>query len=94
MMTMKITQSHFFKRKVKKLREQEKKILDQQIQTIINNPNIGHRKKGALREVYIYKFKMYTTQYLLAYRIIEGELELIMIGSHENYYRDLENYLK
>jgi mRNA interferase RelE/StbE len=31
---------------------------------------------------------------LLAYRIVDGYLELVMIGPHENYYRDLKQYLK
>lgn len=29
-----------------------------------------------------------------AYRIVADGLELIMIGVHENYYRDLKSYLK
>ncbi len=33
-------------------------------------------------------------QYRLSYRIQEDTLELIMIGSHENYYRDLKSYIK
>ena len=33
-------------------------------------------------------------QYLLSYRIREETLELIMIGPHENYYRDLKSYIK
>jgi mRNA interferase RelE/StbE len=31
---------------------------------------------------------------LLSYRFIDDDLELIMIGPHENYYRDLKNYLR
>jgi hypothetical protein len=37
---------------------------------------------------------MQKLQYLLAYRFIAKGLELIMIGPHENYYRDLKGYLK
>jgi mRNA interferase RelE/StbE len=40
------------------------------------------------------KFTIMTIQYLLAYRFVEEDLELIMIGPHENYYRDLKKYLK
>ena len=61
---------------------------------IVDNPSIGTEKKGDLREVYIQKFKIQTLQYLLAYRFVGEDLELIMIGPHENYYRDLKNYLK
>lgn len=61
---------------------------------IINNPTIDQEKKGDLRGVYVYKFKIKTNEYLLAYRFIGDSLELIMIGPHENYYRDLKTYLK
>ncbi len=91
---MKIRQSRFFERKVKRFRKQEKKILDKQIQKILDNPNIGQGKKGDLRGVYIYEFKIHTIQYLLSYRFVSDDLELIMIGPHENYYRDLKSYLK
>lgn len=91
---MKIIQSRSFERKVKQFRKQEKKILDAQIKRILNNPTIGLEKKGDLRGVYIHKFKVQTIQYLLSYRFGGSTLELIMIGPHENYYRDLKRYLK
>jgi len=91
---MKIIQSRSFERKVKKFAKQEKEILDEQISKISNCPTIGQEKKGDLRGVYVYKFKIKTTQYLLAYRFGGENLELIMIGQHENYYRDLKTYLK
>ena len=73
---------------------QEKEILDQEIQRIAENPSIGEEKKGDLTGVFVYKFKLNTTQYLLAYRKVGQDLELVMIGPHENYYRDLTQYLK
>jgi len=91
---MKILQSRSFKRKVKKFGKIEKKALDKQILKIVETPSIGTEKKGDLRGVYIYKFTVKSTQYLLSYRFIRNDLELIMIGPHENYYRDLKSYLK
>ncbi len=91
---MKILQSRSFERKVKKFTKMEKKKLDQEIKKIIDDPNIGSEKKGDLRGVYVHKFKIQTVRYLLAYRTIGEYLELIMIGPHENYYRELKNYLK
>ena len=91
---MKILQSRQFKRKVKKFTKQEKKSLDKQILKIPDNPAIGSEKKGDLRGVYIHKFKIKHTQHLLSYRFTEENLELIMIGLHENYYRGLKSYLK
>jgi len=89
-----VIQSPSFTRKIKKLHKDQKEVLDNQIRLIINNPEIGQEKKGDLQGIYIHKFKMKDTQYLLAYRIKQDALELIMIGPHENYYRDLKNYLK
>ena len=91
---MKILQSRSFERKVKKFTKQEKKLLDKQVIRIAENPSVGAEKKGDLRGVYVHKFKIKTIQYLLSYRFIDDDLELIMIGPHEKYYRDLENYLK
>ena len=73
---------------------QEKGILDEEIKRIVENPLVGEEKKGDLRGVYIYKFKIKSIQYLLSYRMVDDGLELIMIGPHENYYRDLKSYLK
>ncbi len=91
---MKIRQSRSFERIVKRFGKQEKKILDKQIRKILDDPNIGQGKKGDLRGVYVYKFKIHTVQYLLSYRFVGNDLELIMIGPHENYYRDVKTYLK
>jgi len=91
---MKILQSRQFERKVKKFSKQEKKSLDKQILKIADNPAICSEKRGDLRGVYVHKFRIKHTQYLLSYRFAEENLELIMIGPHENYYRDLKSYLK
>ncbi len=91
---MKILQSRSFERKVKKFNEQEKSALDKQVSRIAENPSIGIEKKGDLRGVFVHKFKIKTIPYLLAYRFVGDDLELIMIGSQENYYRGLKGYLK
>jgi mRNA interferase RelE/StbE len=90
---MKILQSNSFKKKVRRFSKQDKIILDTQIRKIVKNPEIGQEKKGDLKGVFVFKFKIHTTQYLLSYRLIEDNLELIIIGPHENYYRDLSVYL-
>ena len=92
---MRIIQSRSFKRTVRRFHKQGKSILDQQVRAIARNPGIGQEKSGELRGVFVHKFKIHATQYLLSYRITHSDaLELIMIGPHENYYRDLTNYLK
>ena len=92
---MKIYQSRSFEKKVKKFDEKEKYELDNEIKQIIQNPLIGTEKKGDLRGIFVHKFNLQNQMYLLSYRFVKEEsLELIMIGPHENYYRDLKSYLK
>ena len=91
---MKVYQSRSFERKVKKFTKREKIKLDEQVRNIIDDPLIGSEKKGDLRGVYVHEFKLQTVQYLMAYRFVGEDLELVMIGPHENYYRDLKSYLK
>lgn len=68
--------------------------MDQEVRRIAEDPSIGEEKKGDLREIFVYKFKLKAKQYLLAYRKLDDNLELISIGPHENYYRNLKQYLK
>jgi len=91
---MKIFQSRSFERRVKKFSKAQKSQLDKQVKLILKDPTIGIEKKGDLRGIYVHKFKLKTIQYLLAYRLIDENLELIMIGPHQNYYRDLKKYIK
>ena len=91
---MNISQSRSFERKVKKFSKKQKLQLDEQVERISEDPTIGSEKKGDLRGIHVHKFKIMKIEYLLAYRFVKEDLELIMIGPHENYYRDLKKYLK
>ncbi len=91
---MKIYQSRIFAKKIKNFKKVEKATVDQEIKIIIDNPRIGVEKKGDLRSIFIHKFKIKSLQYLLSYRFNENEIELIMLGPHENYYQNLKNYIK
>lgn len=91
---MKIYQSGSFERKVKKFNKNEKSCLDNEIKKIIQDHLVGIEKKGDLKGVFVHKFKIKTALYLLSYRLVAYGIELITIGSHENYYRNLKSYLK
>ena len=91
---MKIYQSKSFEKKTKRMPKREKDVLDQEIRNIADNPSIGEEKKGDLKGIFVHKFKIKTAEYLLAYRMVREDMELLMIGSHENYYRDLKKKLK
>lgn len=91
---MKIYQSRSFEKKVKKFNKKEKTALDNEIKKIVQDPLVGTEKKGDLRGIFVHKFKIQNQLYLLSYRTVSDGLELITIGLHENYYRDLKTYLK
>jgi mRNA interferase RelE/StbE len=92
--TMKIVQSSSFGKKVKKFKKKEKLELDNAVKEIANSPSIGTEKKGDLRGIFVYKFTISKTEFLLSYRMVGEDIELITLGPHENYYRDLKLYLK
>ena len=87
-----VIQSHSFKKAVKKLHKNQKADLDAAVHTIIDNPNLVIQKVGDLSSVRIHKFKMLKQLTLLAYQIDNGQLvlTLLMIGTHENFYRDVK----
>jgi mRNA interferase RelE/StbE len=68
------------------------KALDAEIEKISENPEIGQEKIGSLKGVRVYKFHIEKQLFLLAYELEADVLKLIMIGSHENYYRNLKKY--
>jgi mRNA-degrading endonuclease RelE of RelBE toxin-antitoxin system len=55
---MRIYQSSSFAKKVKKLKRKQKQHLDNAVKNIISDPQIGVEKRGDLKEVFVYKFKI------------------------------------
>ena len=91
---MKVYISSSLGKKIKKFKKKLKLELDNEIRKIIESPSIGSEKKGDLRGVFVHKFKTANTLFLLSYRMVEEGIELITLGPHENYYRELKSYLK
>lgn len=88
---MRILVTPTFERTVKKLHKQQKSALDEAVRTIASQPDAGETKLGDLAGVQVYKFRMSGFLCLLAYRVInEHTLKLLMVGPHENFYRDLK----
>ena len=86
-----ILQTPTFKKAVKKLKTNQKKDLDDAVMELIESPLIGEQKKGDLAFLRVHKFKMNKQLILLGYSYDEGilTLELMALGSHENFYRDI-----
>ena len=88
---MRILVTPTFERAVKKLHKQQKAALDEAVHTIASHPEVGEAKVGDLAGVQVFKFRMGTLLCLLAYRVLdENTLKLLMVGPHENFYRDLK----
>ena len=87
-----ILQTPTFKKAVKRLHQNQKADLDQAFKQLIENPRLGEQKKGNLAFLFVHKFKMVKQLTLLGYSYQEGTvtLELIALGAHENFYRDLK----
>ena len=92
-MNLIIKQSVSFKRTVKKLTKQQKKILDNELKRLMANPTLGEQKKGDLDFLRVHKFKFSNQEFLLGYMYEDDELilTLLKLGFHENFYRDLKN---
>lgn len=84
-------QTRTFANNKKKLHKNQIKYLDNAIQEILENPESGEQKKGDLQDVYVYECKITKQLFLIAYQFDEATLTLLMVGPHENFYRDLKN---
>ncbi|PSV31355.1 MULTISPECIES: type II toxin-antitoxin system RelE/ParE family toxin [unclassified Photobacterium] len=87
-----VLQTPTFKKVVKKLHKNQKMDLDNAIRQLLIDPYLGEQKKGDLSFLRVYKFNMVKQLTLLGYSYEDGTvtLELITLGSHENFYRDIK----
>ncbi len=87
-----VLQTPTFKKAVKKLYKNQKEDLDEAIKQLMADPLLGEQKKGDLAFLRVYKFNMVKQLTLLGYSYEDGTvtLELMALGSHENFYRDLK----
>ena len=86
-----VLQTPTFKKSVKKLKPNQKKDLDTAIKALMAKPTLGEQKKGDLSFLSVHKFKMNKQLTLLGYSFNDGTLtlELMALGSHENFYRNI-----
>ena len=89
-MTIQVLQSAMFKRAYKRLHSNQKADVDDAVAEVVRNPTLGDAKKGDLSGVFVYKFKSNSQLMLLAYEYDPATRLLLLLGSHENFYRDLK----
>ena len=91
---MKVFQTTTFERKYKKLKSNQLLLVNEAIESIISDPEVGNLKRGDLGSIRVHKFRKSTVEVLIAYWTAENSIHLIDFGSHENFYRDLKRKLK
>ena len=91
---MKFVYGASFSRSLKKLHPNQKEALDRSLLTLTQNSAAGEEKRGDLVGIYVLKFRANQVQWLLAYRIVsKKEIALLVVGPHENFYRNLKTSL-
>jgi mRNA interferase RelE/StbE len=85
-----VTQSTVFARSYKKLHPQQNQDVDTAVEVIVSDPLSGEAKWGDLAGVYFYNFKGQNQLMLLAYQFDPKTRHLLLLGSHENFYRELK----
>ncbi|NIF21679.1 type II toxin-antitoxin system RelE/ParE family toxin [Candidatus Pantoea multigeneris] len=91
-----VFQSSRFEKAFNRLNKMEQDSVDDEIDRIIENPEIGERKKGDLSYLWVHKFYLGKQQYLLGYSWLGQKLEiyLLSMGTHENYYDEQKRQRK
>ncbi len=81
-----------FKSDLKKIdKSVAKEVKEKHLDVILKNPFTYEKLKGKLSHFYSYHFQVHSTQYRIAYKILENE-EIVfyyMIASRENFYKKL-----
>ena len=83
-----------FRKFVKKQTRPLQLAIEDEIEAISRNPGIGETKKGDLRGFQVHKFEFQRQNLLIAYRVTEQGILFYLIGTHENFYRELKRYSK
>ena len=91
---MKILQTPTFESKYKKLNRNQLSLINEAIETVIAEPEIGELKRGDLGSIRVHKIRKSKVEFLVAYWTTESSIELIDFGSHENFYRDLKRNIQ
>ncbi|CAJ1786148.1 type II toxin-antitoxin system RelE/ParE family toxin [Aeromonas veronii] len=91
-----VFESSKFTKQLKKLSDDELKAVEDEIERVIDDPEIGEQKKGDLSYLRVHKFKLNGQLVLLGYSWKEAELQLYLlsIGPHENFYDSLKERRK
>ena len=85
-----VLQSAAFARAYKRSHKNRQIDVDDAVALIVKNPLVGAPKRGDLLGVHVYKLKSQNQEVLLAYEFDPKTRYLLLLGAHENFYRDLK----
>lgn len=83
-----------FRKFVKKQKRPFQLAIEDEVEKIVNIPEAGVFKKEDLSEFRVHKFMFKKQEYLIAYRIQKEDILFYLIGTYENFYRELKRYVK
>ena len=91
-----VFETNLFTKQLKKLSEKDLKVVEDEIDRVIDDPEIGEQKKGDLSYLRVHKFKLKGQLVLLGYSWKDAELQLYLlsVGPHENFYDDMKQRRK
>ena len=100
-MTMKPSYKIPFSKFVKKAHKPLQLAIEDAVEEVCENPEIGEAKVGDLAGIRVHKFRFSRQEYLVAYRPSEKDtpmeflvIDFYQVGSHENFYAELKHYLR
>ena len=85
-----VLQGSGFRRAYKRLHSNQKADVDDAVAAIVADPALGEAKKGDLAGVFVYKFQCVGKLFLLAYEYDVASRLLLLVGTHENFHRELK----
>ena len=83
-----------FRKFVKKQARPFQLVIEDEVEKILTNPDIGKSEKGDLSVFRVHKFSFKRQLFLIAYSLMKEDINFYMIGPHENFYRGLKKYLR
>jgi len=85
-----VYEARTFSKALARLSDAQRDAVDDEIDRIIADPEIGEQKKGDLAHIRVHKGTLSGHEVLLAYSWKEEALViyLLYLGPHENFYRD------
>ena len=95
-----------FRQYIKKVHQSLQLAIEDAVEDVCEDPEIGVAKNGDLAGIWVHKFSFNRQEYLMAYRPPTDEqqrqnkeieiltIDFYQLGAHENFYDDLKRYLK